>query len=342
MPLLLVIPALIALLLGGTDASTLLRSHQPPRHKHCFETPHLCGFPDASNTGVPSGTSLTPRGGMKITRSGAVVSGVDVTGSIDIHANDVTIEDSRVTLNGAGCGTQTTCGNYDIRIDEGVTGTVIRDSELTTAPGTTCEHSIRNTSGPSLRIVRVYMHGCDSNLYGGGTIKKSFGVASLHIADDHVENVYFNETKLTVLHSTLLNPVEQTAVIFGNSGGGSDVSNCSNQLAVLGSLLAGGGYTIYPCAHSSRPGSSHLNVQDNHFARCVGKKTYEPDGGHHVCAGGSDSSGYYPNSGSYGIASDYFGGAAVWRSNVWDNNLRKVCIDGRTVNRSCKRRAGGA
>jgi hypothetical protein len=302
---------------------------------HCFAAPGTCGFPDASSTGVPDGVALKPSGSLTVTKPGAVVSGLDVTGAIDVHADDVTIENTRVTLGGAGCGTETTCGNYDIRIEEGVSGTVIRNSELLAAPGTTCEHSIRNTSGPSLRVIGVYMKGCDSNFYGGGTLKDSYGLASLAISSDHVENIYFNETKFTAIHDTLLNPVGQTAVVFANSGNGMDVANCQNRLTVLGSLLAGGGYTIYPCAHASQRGSSFANIQGNHFARCVSAEGYEPDGGSHPCKGGPDSSGYYPNSGSYGIAADYFPGAGIWRGNVWDNNLAKVCIDGRTVKRSC-------
>jgi hypothetical protein len=330
-----IITVLVALLSGAV--ATAGPGTVAVRQTGCFASPHVCGFPDATNTGVPSGVTLTPSGSVKVTSPGTVISGLEVTGDIEVDADDVTIEDTKVILDGPGCGSQTTCGNYDVLVEDGSEGTVIKNSELTTAPGTTCEHSIRNVSGPDLRIEGVYIHGCDSNLYGGATIKRSFGVAALKIADDHVENVYFNESRLIVLHSTLFNPIEQTAVIFGNSGEGSDVGNCTNHLTVIGSLLAGGGYALYPCAHSSRPGSSYLNVQGNHFARCTTKEVYEPDGGHHVCAGGPDSSGYYPNSGSYGINADYFGGTGRWSGNVWDDNLRTICLDGRTTRRSCRR-----
>jgi hypothetical protein len=328
-----IITTLVAVIAGVAGSSAEPGFHGPVKQTHCFASPHACGFPDASNTGVPKGVALKPSGSITVTKPGTVVSGVEVTGTIEVLANDVTIEDAKVTLDGGGCGSQTTCGNYDIRIDEGVEGTVIRDSELLTAPGTTCEHSIRNTSGPDLLIVGVYMKGCDSNLYGGATMKDSYGLTRLAISDDHVENIYLNETKFTAIHDTLLNPIEQTAVIFGNSGGGNDVTNCSNRLTVLESLLAGGGYTLYPCSHASQPGSSYTTIEGNHFARCATAETYIPDGGTHPCKGGPDSSGYFPNSGSFGIATEYFSG--IWRGNVWDNNLVKVCIDGRSVKRSC-------
>ena len=325
----------------STEAETTAASRPPAHHptapptagSHCFSSPHACGFPDATNTGVPAGVALTPSGSVDVAEAGTVIDGRDVSGTINILADDVTIQNTRVTLAGPGCGPTSTCGNYEIRVDEGVTGTVIRDTELRAAAGTTCEHDIRNTSGPDLRIVRVHMHGCDSNLYGGATMIDSYGVAKLAISSDHVENVYFNDTKFSSIHNTLLNPVSQTAVIFGDSNGGTDTSQCRNRLTVADSLLAGGGYTLYPCAHATGIGSSSLNVQNNHFARCTTAEVYHADGGEHSCSGGADANGYYPFSGAFGIATSYFG--ATWRGNVWDNNRAPFCIDGR---RGCGQR----
>jgi hypothetical protein len=300
----------------------------PSQSTNCFSSPHLCGFPDSTNSGVPAGTTLTASGSLNVTTAGTVISGRNVTGTINVLANNVTIEKTRVTQNTT-CGTRTTCGNYAIRIDEGVNGTVIRNVETASVAGDTCEHDIRNTGG-TLTIEGAYLHACDSNVYAVGptTLKNSYGIGALAISDDHVENIYFNETSFTAIHDTLLNPVEQTAVIFGNSGGGTDVTNCSNQLTILESLIGGGGYTLYPCAHAAQAGTSSLKVEGNHFARCVSAEGYDPSGGTHPCVSGADGSGYYPKSGSYGIATDYFSAVSIWRGNVWDNNLQKACITG--------------
>jgi hypothetical protein len=300
----------------------------PTQSTSCFSSPHLCGFPDSTNTGVPAGTTLTASGTLNVTTAGTVISGRNVTGTINVLANNVTIEKTRVTQNTT-CGTRTTCGNYAIRIDEGVNGTVIRNVETASVAGDTCEHDIRDTGG-TLTIEGAYLHACDSNVYAVGptTLKNSYGIAGLVISEDHVENIYFNETSFTAIHDTLLNPIEQTAVIFGNSGGGTDVTNCSNQLTILESLIGGGGYTLYPCAHAARAGTSSLKVEGNHFARCVSAEGYDPSGGTHPCVSGADGSGYYPKSGSYGIATDYFSAVSIWRGNVWDNNLQKACITG--------------
>jgi hypothetical protein len=301
---------------------------EPLRTSNCFSSPHSCGYPDPSNTGVPAGVPLAASGSLNITQPGAVVSGLQVTGTIQVLASNVTIENSRVIQNQS-CGPIEPCGNSAIEVRDGLTGVVIKNVETASVPGDTCEHDIRNT-GASLTIEGAYLHACDSNIYAQGptVLKNSYGIAKIEMSEDHIENVYFNETSFTAIHDTLLNPVEQTAVIFGNSGDGTDVTNCTNQLTVLESLLAGGGYSLYPCAHSSQVGSSSTNIQGNHFARCVTPEGYEPHSGAHPCTGGPDSSGYFANSGSFGIASDYYPGTGIWRGNVWDNNLGRVCING--------------
>jgi hypothetical protein len=141
-------------------------------------------------------------------------------------------------------------------------------------------------------------------------LKDSFGLATILMSEDHIETIYFNETSFTAIHDTLLNPVDQTAMIFGNSRGGTDVTNCTNQLVILESLLAGGGCTLYPCAHAAQAGASHLQVEGNHFARCLTAEGYEPNGGTHPCVGGPDAGGYFKKSGSYGVAFNYFAPAA--------------------------------
>ena len=54
--------------------------------------PLLSKWPDATNTGVPAGTTLTPHvGDLTISTPGAVVSGLDITGSVLITASNVTL-----------------------------------------------------------------------------------------------------------------------------------------------------------------------------------------------------------------------------------------------------------
>jgi TolA-binding protein len=289
----------------------------PAQTLHCFSNPAACGFPAPSNTGT-SGT-LAPSGSINASTAGQTISGKSITGVLTISANNVTVENVQVTQNTT-CGGTSTCGNYAIHVLAGVTGAVIKNVETATESGKTCEHDIRVQSGASVRVVGSYLHACDSNIYDAGTavLEDSYGIGKLVISEDHVENIYF-EGSFTAKHDTLLNPIGQTAVIFGNDGGGNDVTNCGNKLTVEGNLLAGGGYTIYPCAHAAQTGSSVVKITNNHFARCTTTEVYNPNGGTHTCKSGPDSNGYYPHSGDYGLETNYFGTQA-WSGNVWDDS----------------------
>src|SRR5262245_31364069 len=58
----------------------------------------IAGFPDASTTGVPAGTTLTPyTGPMEITTPGTVIDGKIINGTLQIHADNVTIENCKIT-----------------------------------------------------------------------------------------------------------------------------------------------------------------------------------------------------------------------------------------------------
>ncbi len=307
----------------ATQDWTVEAASPPPGGSNCFAQPSSCGYPDPTNTGVPAGTALTASGSITVSTAGQVISGKDVTGQIYVNANNVTIENSRVTQTG-NCGTTNTCGNYAIRVNSGVSGTVIRNVETRTEAGKTCEHDIRNQGGSSTVGENLYLHGCDSNWYGEGTLKNSYGIAKIEISADHVENVYFCSGAFTADHDTLFNPVEQTAVVFGDTicGGG-------NRYTVKNSLLAGGGFVFYPQANNSNPAGAQAVIEGNHIARCLGAERV--GNGHHYCQGVTntgtespgDGHGYYPNGGSYGIG-DYFSGPLTWANNVWDDNLTNV------------------
>jgi hypothetical protein len=317
----------------ATRAWTVEASSPPSAGSHCFSVPSSCGYPDPTNTGVPNGTALTASGPITVTTAGTVIEGKDVTGGIDVQANNVTIRNTRVS-NGGNCGTTNTCGNWAIRAI-GRTGLKIENVETYKNGTSTCEHDIRN-QGPgagTLEIVRSFLHACDSSVYsvGNTTLKDSYSLSKKDISTDHVENVYFADSTFTAIHSTMLNPVGQTAVIFGDVNGGSGGS-CSNKLTIEDSLLAGGGYSLYPCGNGTSAGTSVRIVRNNHFARCLGSEV--SNGGSWHCKGVSsnsrdespgDGNGYYPKSGSYGYkAYDVVGPGSIWSGNVWDDNLATI------------------
>jgi hypothetical protein len=54
-------------------------------------------WPDATNTGVPDGTSLTPSSGFTVTTSRATVQDLDITGTLSIEADNVLVRRCRLT-----------------------------------------------------------------------------------------------------------------------------------------------------------------------------------------------------------------------------------------------------
>ena len=295
---------------------------------NCFASPGSCGYPDPAfhNVGVPTGTTLTPSGSLSITTAGTVIDSKDITGNIEINANNVTIKNSRITVTGGGCGTQDSCGNSAIHVG-GPYDVTISNVELTTDANTTVEHAIRNANGGTIHVDHVYQHGNIDSLCncGNATVQDSYSIIHLAMVNDHLENTYSDGTTLTVDHNTLLNTVGQTANIFANTNNGSGGA-CSNQLTINNNLLAGGGYSIYPCGNASSAGSSSAKITNNRFARCGGGQEVQGSGGTWVCSGGADSHGYFPRSGSFGVAAYTFSNQ-TWTGNFWDDNLQTFCDD---------------
>lgn len=333
-----------------TTSTTTAPPPPPPTGSGCFQSPRACGFPDpaSGNVGVPAGTTLTPSGSITVKTAGTVIDAMDVTGQITIQASNVTVQDTRVSVtDGSGFLQGNGPASSDIVIGLGaggatVTGTRLLDDTLTNAPGTTVQHAVYDGvpggSSPTGTVADgIYVRsqsngstakttcnqtgngnvatntgGVDSLWWGPGTIKNSYDVAGLFIACDHIENVYqFAGDPLDIEHSVLLNPVPQTANVFSDGKGG------ATKLTINDSLLAGGGFSIYGDANLNPTKGTEV-VTNNRFARCE-TTMVNGAGGTHLCQAGSDASGYYPKSGSFGVhTSD--APALTWSANVWDDN----------------------
>ena len=108
-------------------------------------------WPDASNTGVPAGTALTPSGGMTINTAGAVINARDISGAVVVNAPNVTIRRSRFRA------------STFFQVDNNSTGLVIEDSEfIGTVP---CHNSIGSNN---LTVRRSEFTGCENGMDIGG------------------------------------------------------------------------------------------------------------------------------------------------------------------------------
>jgi hypothetical protein len=287
----------------------------------CFAKPSSCGYPDATNTGVPAGTSLTPSTSRTLSTNGQVVNGLEITGTVTVTADNVTIKNSKIVATKGGN------GSYALILNNGADNFTIEHSEITGPAGNTngIESAVWNHYGnPGVVAKNSYFHNCADCWEGPGIFENDYMVVNAAFSGSHNEDIYVCGGAVKVEHSTLLNTYHQTATVFGDTAG------CGgNTFEVKNSLLAGGGFLVYPQANSNSSIGT-MNVSNNRFARCLNGSNYDSQSGGTYCdTQTGDSNGYYPYGGFYGVAAYYFGGAGnVWNNNVWDDSSKPVCASG--------------
>jgi len=324
----------------------------------CFAQPSACCYPDKTNTGVPSGTTLTPLSGLVEIEDGSVTVGgnavssapwlgttqvdgesyltltaISLEGGMYITQDHVRIVDSQ--LRGGDIADQTSCasggppalGSSLVTLSPTATHFRIEDSTLEgdsagcdtsdpqdqdsgcTAGTTKTGTGISNDADDTSQAIRVQAFWLDSPWHGPGTVTDSYFLDDAFIFCEHYEPIYVSDATLVVKHSTLLNIHDQTAAVFVDTqnGGAGD-----SHLTITDSLLAGGGYTLYPAGNSKSVGTGTMDIERNRFARCTS-------------ASCPDSHGYYPQSGHFGIAAYCWTGAnQTWQDNVWDDDVSSI------------------
>ncbi len=238
---------------GTTTTTTTTPSSPPPTHTNCFAKPSGCGYPDPSNTGVPAGVSLTPSGSI-VARSGQTISGKDVTGSIEVVGDNVTIKNTRVTNQGD--------SSNAIRVDSGVTGTLIEDSTLAgQATSNAIQYAVAN-SGSGTRGLRLQMYNCSECWSGVGTLQDSYAISDGVITGAHYEAVYLpggTSSPTDLEHNTLLNPHDQTAGIFGDDHAWGPMHN----VTINNNLVAAGGDNGAIVTGCDGDGNTNITVTNN-------------------------------------------------------------------------------
>ncbi|HEX4513098.1 MAG TPA: hypothetical protein VH054_06160 [Polyangiaceae bacterium] len=201
------------------------------------------------------------------------------------------IEDSTLHGDSAGCDTS------DSQDDSGCK-----------AGATKTGSGISNDADETSQALRIQAYWLDSPWHGPGTVSDSYLLDDAFMFCAHYEPIYIADTTLVVKHSTLLNIHDQTAAIFVDTSGNAGDSH----LTVTDSLLAGGGYTLYPAGNSKTVGTGTMDIERNRFARCTSTSC-------------PDSHGYFPQSGYFGLAAYcYTGAGQTWSSNTWDDDVSSI------------------
>jgi hypothetical protein len=275
---------------------------------NCVSLPSRCGYPDATNTGVPVGTAMLrvptditsgpgwvwdSRGWLQAS-SGAVVKNVIVSGTINMAGANITVTNTRVLVGGE---------SWGIGLLH-ATNAVISNSEIGIAGG-----SPRLMVG----IKDIYGDSSGTQVLRNNVVNASTGIQVYEglIADNYVHDMGYQSgdhingttsngstTMMTIRHNTILNQIGQTDAISLFQDFGIE----ANRL-ITDNLVAGGGYTIYGGDNQRFGKTSNIKITNNRFSNV-----------------------FFPNGGSYGpiAAFDATGSGNLLSGNFWDHNLSAV------------------
>jgi hypothetical protein len=279
-----------------------VKKEESSSQTNCIKVPSACGYPDSTNTGVPAGTTLKSQtNDITVTTPGTTIKDVALEGSISVEANNTTIEDTDVTVNGTQtCGES--CGGRGIWIKPGVTGTVIQNVACHggALSGSNVTQYCIMSNDSATTIKQLYAYNCTECLAGPMNLSNSFiNESGATIPQEHYEDIYYGGGggPLIVNHNTMLNQQGQTAVVFASVDFGNQTT-----LTITNNLMAGGGYMIYGGGSGSG-------------GKVVGPVTI---------TGNRFSREFYPNGGYYGVASYMNEAVTAWSGNVWDETLKSV------------------
>lgn len=220
---------------------------------NCISKPSACGYPDETNTGVPSGVNLTPSGSITITQNGTVIHGLNITGEVVVRANNVTIRNTRITSG----------DYYPIRyFDNNNTGLLVEDSEII---GTN-SNVTSSVAFNDYTLRRVNIHGgADGLKTDGNVVVEDSYIHDLSVgADTH--NDGFQATggsNVTLRHNTCKLSTTNGAnacLQMGNENG------TSTNWLVTDNLFDGGGWTI----NTGGANSTSIVFSNNRFTRNYG------------------------------------------------------------------------
>lgn len=211
------------------------------------------GWPDASNTGVPSGTTLTNSGSINVTTDGQVIDAKNITGTITVNASNVVIKNSKINAGTA---------YWGIEIDSG--SATIQDSEITgSAAG-----AVWGKHYTLLRDNIHDFHGDGMKLNEGVTVKDSWIHNATTQNGQHADGMQLEVGASNVLiqHNSI-NPLESgsNAAVFIKNDLGPD--NTVGPVTVDHNLLGGGGFTLYAYKGSSGLIQGGVTIENNHFLR---------------------------------------------------------------------------
>jgi hypothetical protein len=287
------------------------------RSVNCGPDPHLCGFPDATNTGVPAGVTLrsvpgevsrgpgwtsNAQGDVEVSGNGAVFEGYSVHGYVDVTGSNATIKDNAISNSG------NDINGDGVNLTGNPSNVTIEGNTISSPYGSHGENGvfagIKDITGEAMGTRVLGNNIADAStgvqLYIGVIENNYIHDEALASADSHLNGTTSNGSTvpLAIQHNTVFNPNGQTDAVslFEDFGVEANV-------VINNNLLAGGGYVVYGGQNPGGPQAHNIQITNNRFSTI-----------------------YYPQSGYYGYITAFNPHAPgnVWSGNVWDSNNKPL------------------
>lgn len=218
--------------------------------------PPPAGWPDATNTGVPAGTALTSSGSLTVTADNTVIDAKDIIGTVDIRANNVTIENSKIEAGTNGWGIYIDSGSVTVKHSE-ITGSDY--GGIAGGPYTLDADNIHD------------FHGDGMKLHSNVTVENSWIHDAKPENGQHADGMQLQDalSDVTIRHNTITpgtstgDGVNSAVFIKDDLGPG----NGPGPVVVDDNLLGGGGYTLYVYKGSTGLVQGGVTVTNNRFLR---------------------------------------------------------------------------
>jgi len=296
--------ALSVMVSGLASAATTATPHG---QVNCAAAPSACGYPDASSTGVPAGTTLktvpaqvssgpgwsfNPAGWVQVTGNGATLTGLSIPYNVNIAASNVTLNDDQITSSGS------TSYGVTLRHTSGVT---IENSTISGLNATTGRLmvGVKDIYGDStgLQVLNNNITETSTGVQAEqGLIQGNYIHDMGYLPGDHINGITSNggqSALLTITANTILVNHNQTDAVSLFEDFGTQTNR-----VITGNLLAGGSYSIYGGQNAGGTPTSHITITGNRVSTI-----------------------YFANGGQYGPLAGFnaTGTGNTFTGNTWDN-----------------------
>ncbi|MET3899018.1 Ca2+-binding RTX toxin-like protein [Devosia sp. UYZn731] len=215
-------------------------------------------WPDATTTGVPDGVTLLPSGDIIVTKAGTVISGLNITGSVYIDADNVTLQNCKITS-----------GSFAVvQIRNGSDGVIVQN----------CDINGLNAGGQGISGYGKFIGNDISGVADGISVTGDHVLIQdnyIHnlggTSESHYDGIQVDGgiSDLRIEHNTVINDHGQTAAVMIDNYFGP-----INNVVVTDNLLVGGGYTIYTDNQFDGGSMTGIQITNNHIGKGQWGETY--------------------------------------------------------------------